>query len=156
VYRLPWRVPSAGLVAFSPPLSQPDSRVPASVNLITRAAISGSSGGMREGRVLSRHRAAIPSAQNRSCQRQMTVLAFPVCRLISAVPWPPAVSRTIFARQTRFCGLFRLATTASNPARSALLSSIRVHSCIPQTRMIEPAGEATTESKSQIWSARTV
>ena len=40
---------------------------------------------MREGRVLSRHREATPSALNRSRQRQMTVLAFPVRRMISAV-----------------------------------------------------------------------
>jgi hypothetical protein len=39
---------------------------------------------------------------NGSCQRQMTVLAFPVRRMISAVPWPSAVSKTILARQTCF------------------------------------------------------
>jgi len=43
-------------------------------------------GGIRAGRVLSRHNPSTPSSVNRSCQRQMTVLALPVCRLISAVP----------------------------------------------------------------------
>jgi len=78
---------------------------PAKVKATTRSATSGANGGMREGRVLSRHREATPSALNRSCQRQMTVLAFPVRRMISAVPWPSAVSKTILARQTCFLQL---------------------------------------------------
>ena len=45
----------------------------------------------------------------------------------SAVPWPPAVSRTILARQTCFCGLLRLAAIASNSALLVALSSF-VHS----------------------------
>src|SRR6266487_6230893 len=125
---------------------------PAKVKATTRSAISGLNGGMRDGRVLSRHSPAAPSEPNRSCQRQMTVLAFPVRRMISAVPCPAAVSRTISARQTCFCGLFRLATTAFNAARSVALSLIWVLSCIPQTRMTESAGESARESKSQIWS----
>src|SRR6266540_3172555 len=131
-----------------PPLSPDIARVKAT----TRSAISGLNGGMRDGRVLSRHSPAAPSEPNRSCQRQMTVLAFPVRRTISAVPCPAAVSRTILARQTCFCGLFRLATTAFNAARSVALSLIWVLSCIPQTRMTESAGESARESKSQIWS----
>src|SRR6266576_4010813 len=127
---------------------------PAKVKATTRSAISGLNGGMRDGRVLSRHSPAAPSEPNRSCQRQMTVLAFPVRRTISAVPCPAAVSRTILARQTCFCGLFRLATTAFNAARSVALSLIWVLSCIPQTRMTESAGESARESKSQIWSTR--
>ena len=75
---------------------------PAKVKATTRSATSGANGGMREGRVLSRHREATPSALNRSCQRQMTVLAFPIRHMISAVPWPSAVSKTILARQTCF------------------------------------------------------
>src|SRR6266542_6883347 len=125
---------------------------PAKGKATTRSAISGLNGGMRDGRVLSRHSPAAPSEPNRSCQRQMTVLAFPVRRTISAVPCPAAVSRTILARQTCFCGLFRLATTAFNAARSVALSLIWVLSCIPQTRMTESAGESARESKSQIWS----
>src|SRR3954447_8405325 len=42
----------------------------ASVSDTTRAATSGPSGGMREGRVLSCRRPAMPSFMNRSCQRQ--------------------------------------------------------------------------------------
>ena len=93
----------------------------AKVKATTRSAIFGAKGGMRDGRVLSRHSPATPSTPNRSCQRQITVLAFPVCRIISAVPCPSAVISTIFARQTCFCGLFRLATTAANSVRAAAL-----------------------------------
>src|SRR6266508_3144128 len=50
----------------------------AKVKATTRSAISGLNGGMRDGRVLSRHSPAAPSEPNRSCQRQMTVLAVPV------------------------------------------------------------------------------
>jgi hypothetical protein len=42
----------------------------------------------------------------RSCQRQTHGLDLPVRRTIAAVPQPPAVARTILARQTCFCGLF--------------------------------------------------
>ena len=59
---------------------------PASVRATTRSATSGLSGGMRDGRVLSRQRPAAPSSRKRSCQRQITVLALPVARMISAVP----------------------------------------------------------------------
>src|SRR6266404_8469949 len=72
--------------------------------------------------------------RKRSCQRQITVLALPVACMISAVPRPSAVRRTIFARQTCFCGLLRLATTASSLLRSARLNWMFVRSCIPQTR----------------------
>src|SRR5436190_9646742 len=50
---------------------------PASVMATTRSATSGLSGGMRDGRVLSRQSPAAPSLRNRSCQRQITVLALP-------------------------------------------------------------------------------
>src|SRR5262245_35899666 len=127
---------------------------PDKVKVTTRSTTSGGSGGIREGRVLSRHSPATPSAPNRSCQRQMTVLAFPVRRMISALPRPSAVRRMILARQTYFCGLFRLPTTASNSVRSAALNLIWALSCIPQTRMIESAGESAKESKCQIWPTR--
>jgi hypothetical protein len=97
---------------------------PAKVKATTRSATPGPKGGMRDGRVLSHHSPAMPSAPNRSCQRQMTVLAFSIRRMISVVPWPSEVNRTIFARQTCFWGLFRLATTASNARRSAPLISL--------------------------------
>ena len=39
---------------------------------------SAPSGGIRDGRVLSRRSPSTPSCTNRSCQRQITVLALPV------------------------------------------------------------------------------
>ena len=44
--------------------------------------------------------------------------------LLRGSPWPSAVNRTTFARQTCFWGLFRLATTASNARRSAAFSVV--------------------------------
>jgi hypothetical protein len=57
----------------------------------------------------------------------------PVRRTISLVPSPSAVARTILARQTCFCGLFRSGTTASSRARSAALTSTLIPSRIPAT-----------------------
>jgi hypothetical protein len=71
--------------------------------------------GMRDGRVLSRSKLSTPASMNRSCQRQTAVLATPACRMISAVPCPSAVSNTIRARQTCFCGLLRSAAMAGKP-----------------------------------------
>jgi hypothetical protein len=61
-------------------------RRPAKVRATTRSATFGLSGGIRKGRVLSRQSPATPSSPNRSYQRQITVLALPVARMISAVP----------------------------------------------------------------------
>ena len=58
---------------------------------------------------------------------------------------PAAVRRTIFARQMCFCGLLRLATTAS-----ARLNWIFVRSCIAQTRTRECFSESPSESNCQI------
>lgn len=127
---------------------------PANVRDTTRSAIPGARGGIREGRVLSRQRPAMPASWNRSCQRQMSVLALPVVRMISPVPCPSAVSRTILARQTCFRGLFRLATTASRTARSLRFRRRLVLSCIPETRTTARARESAKESKCQIWSTR--
>jgi hypothetical protein len=49
-----------------------------SVRATTRAATSGPSGGMREGRALSSRRPSMPSFMNRSCQRQTQVFDLPV------------------------------------------------------------------------------
>src|ERR1700722_7586209 len=49
---------------------------------------SGRSGGMRAGRVLSRQSPVTPSSPNRSCQRQITVLALPVARMMSEAITP--------------------------------------------------------------------
>ena len=67
---------------------------------------------MREGRVLSRRSPSKPSAAKRSCQRQTQVLDLPVSRMIAFVPKPSAVSSTIRARQTCFCGALRSLTRA--------------------------------------------
>ena len=102
----------------------------AAVSSTTRSIVSCARGGMRDGRVLSRSSPATPSRMNRSCQRQTHGFDLPVRRMISPVPRPSAVPRTILARQTCFCGLFRSATTASRRARSAVLTSTLIPSRI--------------------------
>lgn len=104
------------------------------VSAITRSTAAAGSGGTRDGRVLSRNNPSTPAAMNRSCQRHTHVLLLPVWRMISTVPKPAAVSSTIRARQTCFCGLLRLATTASRRARSAALASTTTSLRIPQIR----------------------
>ena len=73
---------------------------------------------MRDGRVLSRNSPSKPVAAKRSCQRHTQVLDLPVCRMISTVPAPSALSRMISARQTRFCGALRSLTTVISRWRS--------------------------------------
>ena len=82
--------------------------------------------------VLSRSSPATPSRMKRSCQRQTHGLDLPVRRMISAVPQPSAVARTILARQTCFWRLLRSATTASRRARSAGLTSTVIPSRMAQ------------------------
>src|SRR5262249_56665543 len=94
---------------------------PAKVKATTRSAILGSKGGIRDGRVLSRNSPAVPSVPNRSCQRQITVLALPVCRMISAVPCPSAGSKTILAPPTYLFGLVPLTTTAPHATPASAL-----------------------------------
>jgi hypothetical protein len=50
--------------------------------------------------------------------------------MISAVPQPSAVARTIRARHACFCRLFRSAATAAKRLRSAALTSILIPSRI--------------------------
>ena len=88
------------------------------VSATTRSAISGASGGLRDGRVLSRS-PSTASCIKRSCQRQTAVLATPASRMISAVPQPSLVSNTIRARQACFCGLLRSTAMAASRSRSA-------------------------------------
>ena len=97
--------------------------------------ISWPSGGTREGRVLSRRRPSTPASAKRSCQRQTQVFDVPVRRMISTVPRPAAESSTISARQTCFCGAFRLLTIPSSRPRSEALRTIEMPGRIPQTRM---------------------
>ena len=109
----------------------------------TAPAHGGPSGGMREGRVLSRDSASTPSCMNRSCQRQTQLLFLPVRRVISTVPSPAAVNRLIRARQACLCGLFRSATIASSRARSAALMWTTTSLRIPQIRTTDAASEST-------------
>ncbi len=60
----------------------------------------------------------------------------------SIVPQPSAVSNTICARQTCFCGLFRSDTTASRRVRSAALTSTTIPGRIPQIRTPLPCRES--------------
>jgi len=68
------------------------------VSATTRSTVSAGSGGMREGRVLSRVNPSIPSYMKRSCQRQTTVLPLPTARVMAVVPSPSDVRTTIRAR----------------------------------------------------------
>jgi hypothetical protein len=73
---------------------------PASVMATTRWPTSGLSGGMRDGRVLSRQSPAAPSSLNRSCQRQITVLALPVaCRSRQCRHRRPSEERSSLAKR---------------------------------------------------------
>ena len=72
------------------------------VRWTTRSAMSGPSGLIREGRVLSRSSPSTPACMKLSCQRQTQVLEVPVWRMISAVPMPSALNSTMAARQTCF------------------------------------------------------
>jgi hypothetical protein len=49
----------------------------------------------------------------RSCQRRTQVFDLPVRRMISLVPTPSALNRTISARQTCLCGALRSRASAS-------------------------------------------
>ena len=74
---------------------------------------------MRDGRVLSRSNPSKPSEVKRSCHRQTQVLDLPVSRMSPFVPSPSALSNTIRARHTCFCGAFRSQTKAWSRSRSA-------------------------------------
>jgi hypothetical protein len=65
-----------------------------------------------------------PACMQRSWPRKTAVLAAQVGRVISSVPRAAGVSRTILARQSCICGVFRSAITASRLARSAALTSM--------------------------------
>jgi len=93
------------------------------------------SGLIREGRVLSRSRQSKPSLMDRSCQRQTQVLDLPLRRMISFVPTPSALNRTISARQTCFCEALRFLMTAWTRRRSAGEPEMDFPVRIAQTRM---------------------
>ncbi len=92
----------------------------ASVRATTRSTRSTASRGMREGRVRSApNLPSTPASRYMlACQRQTLGLALPVRRMISTVPSRSAERRTMLARQTCFCGLFRSVATAAKRARS--------------------------------------
>ena len=92
---------------------------PSRVIATIRSTMAGAKGGLRPGRVASRSRPSTPASMKRRCQRQIVGLALPVRRWISTVPTPSALSSTMRARQTCFCGLFPDATTASSRLRSS-------------------------------------
>jgi hypothetical protein len=123
------------------------------VRATTRSAISVPSGGMRDGRVLSRNRPSTPSSAKRSCQRQTQVFALPVRRMISTVPSPSAESSTISARQACFCGVLRSRTSASRRVRSEAESSKPMPVRKRQTRMSTPAAESHSGFKCQVLSS---
>ena len=89
-----------------------------SVILITRLIVSNSRGDLPGGRVLSRTTPSTPSSMQRCCQRRTVGFDFPVRRMISIVPNPPADNSTILARHTSCCGVVRPTTKASNRPRS--------------------------------------
>jgi hypothetical protein len=85
----------------------------------TSCATLGSATGALPGlRVLSCNSASTPASIKRRCQRRTQGFETPARRMISAVPQPAAVARTICARHTCFCARLRSATTASSRSRS--------------------------------------
>lgn len=120
------------------------------VSATTRAATSAPSGGMREGRVLSRSRPSKPSCIKRSCQRQTQVLDLPVWCMISLVPSPSALNKTISARHTCVCGTLRSRTSASKRKRSDGVTMIEIPVRMGQIRMQSAARESLGGFKCQI------
>src|SRR5262249_47773389 len=96
------------------------------VSATTRSTVSVGSGGMREGRVLSRVNPSIPSCIKRSCQRQTTVLPLPTARVMAVVPAPSAVRTMIRARQTCCCALLRLRMIVSSRTRSSAVTVMEI------------------------------
>jgi hypothetical protein len=84
---------------------------------------------------------ATPWAMKRACQRQIVGLPLPVCRWIAIVRTPSALSSTIRARHTCFCGLFPEPITASSRSRSPGPSRTSMPFLIqPDSHIHEPTG----------------
>ena len=98
------------------------------------AARASATGALPGGRVLSRRRPATPCSMNRACQRQTVVFDVPVAAMTAFVPTPSALSSTIRARQTCFCGVFRSETRASSRWRSASPRVMNIPVRMPQRR----------------------
>ena len=122
------------------------------VRATTRSATAAPSGAMRERRVLSRSRPSYPSSAKRSCQRHTQVFDLPVWRMISLVPRPSALSRTIRARHTCFWAALRFRASASNRRRSARLTVTMIPGRIGQTRTSRVRLESPTGFNCQILS----
>src|SRR4051812_17094360 len=102
---------------------------------------------MREGRVLSCRRPAMPSFMNRSCQRQTQVFDLPVRRMIWLVPTPSALERMIAARQACFCEALRSLVIASSRPRTDRVIVMEIPVRMRQTR----TATETEESQSGLF-----
>src|SRR6201987_5355008 len=92
----------------------------------------------------------------RSCQRHTQVFYLPVRRMISLVPTPSALNRTISARQTCLCGLLRSRASAFRRRRSAGLRVMEIPVRMRQTRMHSGPGESPPGFKCQTRSTSTI
>src|SRR4029077_6032756 len=126
------------------------------VSVTTRSVTPDPSGGMLEGRVLSCRRLSYPASMKRSCQRHTQVFDLPVRRMISLVPTPSALTRTIPARQTCLCGVLRSRARALRGRRSADLRVMEVPVRMRQTRMHSGPGESPPGFKCQTRSTRII
>ena len=77
---------------------------------------------------------ATTACMKRSCQRHTQVFDFPVRRMISWVPTPFALNRTISARQTCLCGALRSRASAARRRRSLGLRLMEIPVRMRQTR----------------------
>src|ERR1035438_2851466 len=82
----------------------------------------------------------------RSCQRQTQVFDLPVRRMISLVPTPSALNRTISARQTCLCGALRSRASAFSRRRSVGLRVMEIPVRMRQTRMHPATWESLQDS----------
>jgi hypothetical protein len=90
----------------------------------------------------------------RSCQRHTQAFDLPVRRMISLVPTPSALNRTISARQTCLCGVLRSRASAFRRRRSAGLRVMEIPVRMRQTRMHSAPGESPPGFKCQTQSTR--
>src|SRR6266702_3724880 len=85
----------------------------------------------------------------RSCQRQTQVFDFPVRRMISLLPTPSALNRTISARQTCLWGVLRSRVSTFRRRRSAGLRVMEIPVRMRQTRMRSARWESPPGFKCQ-------
>lgn len=104
------------------------------VKATRHSATEGTSGVLRDGRVLPRISSSAPSWAKSSYHRETAGLATPALRTMALVPRPAAVSSTIRQPETCFCGLLRFATIASRWTRSVELTVKLIPGRMPQPR----------------------